>query len=220
MAELPPRPIPAAEFFEKFVPDAFAESGLSAGTAEVDLKLGVRLEGEGGGEWLLHLNRGALSVESGSRKGAVVTLRQSVDDWRGALWEGRGGAFGQQALAFFQPGTRSPETKSALAGGSALNPAALTQLQNLDGEIKMVVSGGAGGDWVMAVKLGPGDLPAEPTTTVTVSAEDADAMGRGELDPLQAFMAGRIQIAGDMTLMMQVQAIQMQAAASSPDWKT
>ena len=36
-------------------------------------------------------------------------------------------------------------------------------------------------------------------------------MERGELDPLQAFMAGRVRIAGDMALLMQMQAIQMQA---------
>jgi putative sterol carrier protein len=47
-----------------------------------------------------------------------------------------------------------------------------------------------------------------------VTAEDAAALERGELDPMQAFMSGRIQIAGDMTLLMQMQAIQMQAQAS------
>ena len=40
-------------------------------------------------------------------------------------------------------------------------------------------------------------------------------MAAGTLDPMQAFMAGRIQVAGDMALMMQMQAIQMQAAAAA-----
>ena len=57
--------------------------------------------------------------------------------------------------------------------------------------------------------------PEEPTTTITVKAEDADAMERGELDPMQAFMSGRILVAGDMALMMQMQAIQMQAQAAA-----
>jgi putative sterol carrier protein len=39
-------------------------------------------------------------------------------------------------------------------------------------------------------------------------------MDRGELNPVEAFMAGRIQIAGDLTLVMQVQAIQMQATSA------
>jgi hypothetical protein len=97
-------------------------------------------------------------------------------------------------------------------GGAAPSPAALQQMQTLNGVIRMVVAGGAGGDWRVDFKLGPGALPAEPTTTVTVTAADADAMATGQLDPMQAFMAGRIQVAGDMALMMQMQAIQMQAA--------
>jgi putative sterol carrier protein len=40
-------------------------------------------------------------------------------------------------------------------------------------------------------------------------------MERGELNPMEAFMAGRIKVAGDMTLMMQMQAIQMQAAQAA-----
>ena len=87
-------------------------------------------------------------------------------------------------------------------------------MQALDGVIRMVVAGGEGGDWQVDFKLGPGAIPEEPTTTVTVTAADADAMAAGELDPMQAFMAGRIQVAGDMALMMQMQAIQMQAAAA------
>jgi hypothetical protein len=94
-----------------------------------------------------------------------------------------------------------------------MSPAALQQLQALRGMIKMVVGGGPGGDWAVGFKLGPGPIPEPPTTTVSISAADADAMERGELDPMQAFMSGRIQIAGDMTLMMQMQAIQMQAQA-------
>ena len=46
-----------------------------------------------------------------------------------------------------------------------------------------------------------------------MSAADAEALERGELDPMQAFMSGRMRVAGDMTLMMQMQAIQMQVAA-------
>ena len=67
----------------------------------------------------------------------------------------------------------------------------------------------------MSFKLGPGAIPEEATTTITITAEDADAMADGTLDPMQAFMAGRIQVAGDMALMMQMQAIQMQAAAQA-----
>jgi putative sterol carrier protein len=40
-------------------------------------------------------------------------------------------------------------------------------------------------------------------------------MERGELNPMEAFMAGRIQVAGDMTLLMQLQSAQMQASMAA-----
>ena len=75
-----------------------------------------------------------------------------------------------------------------------------------------MVTGDEGGDWSTSVKLGPGDIPAQSTTTISISSADAAAMQSGDLDPMQAFMSGRIIVSGDMTLVMQMQAIAMQAA--------
>ena len=209
MSQLPPPGTSAQEFFEVYVPRAFAASEVPDDAKQLDLTLGVKLDGDGGGEWKLHLKNGELTVAPGSTDDAAFTVLQSVVDWRGALWEERGGAFGKQSRSLFEPGSGGPGSMPA---------SALAQLQMLRGVIKMVVSGGAGGDWAVAFKLGPGPAPAEPTTTVSVTADDASALERGELDAMQAFMSGRIQIAGDMTLLMQMQAIQMsaQAAAAAP----
>lgn len=208
MSSLPPAGTTAREFFEVHVPKAFAAASLPDEARQLDLTLGVRLDGEGGGEWRLRLREGGLSVEAGSSEEAAFTVVQTVADWRGALWEGRGGAFGKQSRALFEPG-------AGAGGPGAMPPSALAQLQMLRGLIKMVVAGGPGGDWAVAFKLGPGPVPDPPTTTVTVSAADAEALERGELDPMQAFMSGRIQIAGDMALLMQMQAIQMTAQAAA-----
>ena len=212
MAQLPDSPIPASEFFEAFLPKAFAELELPDALRAVDLVLGVRLEGQGGGEWCVHLRAGSLRVEPGSREAAAFSVVQSVEDWRGALWEGRGGAIGRQAAAVFQPGA-APAARAADLG--APGPEALAQMQGLSGLVRMCVTGGDGGDWSLGLKLGPGEIPDEATTTVSLRAEDADALARGELNPLEAFLGGRIQIAGDVALLMQIQAIQMQAAARS-----
>jgi len=218
MPEFPESPMPAEAFLEDWLPRAFAELEHPPGTADVDVKLGVKLEGEGGGEWVFHLDRGTLRVTPGARDETAFTVVQSVEDWRGALWEGRGGVFGQQAVALFRPGAGDAASAGGgmSMGAAAPSPAALQQLASLDGLMRMLVAGGPGGDWRVDFKLGPGAIPDEPTTTITVAAEDADAMARGELDPMQAFMAGRVQVAGDMALMMQVQAIQMQAALGQP----
>jgi putative sterol carrier protein len=208
MSQLPPPGTSPAEFFEQFVPQAFAANPLPDAAKQIEVKLGVKLDGDGGGEWSYQLKGGQLAVSRASTEDAAFTLVQSVDDWRGALWEGRGGAFGKQSQALLQPG-------GAGAGAASAIPGALQQLQMLRGLVRMVVTGGPGGDWAVGFKLGPGPIPDPPTTTLTIGAADADAMERGELDPMQAFMSGRIQIAGDMTLLMQMQAIQMQAQAAA-----
>ena len=78
----------------------------------------------------------------------------------------------------------------------------------------MVVSDSAG-DWRVGLQLGPGEIPTRPTTEVCLSATDADQMATGDLKPIEAFMAGRIRILGDMGLVLQMQAAQMQAAAGA-----
>jgi len=214
MAEFPASPIAPKEFMESWLPSAFADAELPPGSEAVEVRLGVRLEGSEGGEWVFHLNKGSLVVQAGSRLETAFTVVQTVEDWRGALWEGRGGAFGQGAVAMFKPGAQAKGGSGGM-GAVAPSPAALQQMQTLDGVIRMVVAGGDAGDWSVSFKLGPGEIPEEATTTITITAADADAMASGELDPMQAFMAGRIQVAGDMALMMQMQAIQMQAAAAA-----
>ncbi len=211
MAEFPASPLTPAEFFEQWLPNAFAESDAGERVQDVDTKLGVQLRGEGGGEWVMHVSQGSLRVSAEARSETAFSIVQSVDDWRGSLWEGRGGAFGAQAAALFRPGS----APSGPAAQAAPSPAALEQLRTLDGVIRMVVAGGEGGDWSVDFKLGPGALPEEPTTTVTVQAEDAEAMAQGQLDPMQAFMSGKIQVAGDMALMMQMQMVMMQAQQPS-----
>jgi len=206
MTALPPATTSPKEFLENWLPKAVAESGLPENARSVDVRLGIRLEGDGGGDWIFHLRDGAVSVTPGPTEEAAFTLIQTVADWRGALWEGRGGAFGKQASGLFRP---NASQQPGAPGGRPMDPAALGRLQALRGMIRMVVAGGPGGDWKVNFKLGPGPIPAEPSTTVTISADDASAMERGELDPMQAFMAGRIQIAGDMALMMQMQAATM-----------
>lgn len=214
MPEFPGSPIAANEFMEQWLPEAFAEAELPPGSDQVDVQLGVVLEGEGGGEWVCHIHGGRMKVDPSSREGCPFTIVQPLEDWRGALWEGRGGAVGQGAAAFFRPGTQPPAGGQGQMGG-APPASALAEMEKLQGVIRMVVEGEPQGDWRVDFKLGPGPIPEEPTTTIKMQAEDAAAMQRGELDPMTAFMSGRMVVEGDMTLMMQMQAIQMQAAAAA-----
>ena len=214
MPEFPPNPLAPAEFLERWLPEAFHEAEVPEELRAADVKLGVRLDGQGGGEWVMHLASGTLRVAATSRAETAFTVVQTVEDWRGALWEGRGGAVGQGAAGLFRPGG-ARDARAAAGLGAAPNLATLEALRALDGLILVVVTGGEGGDWSVGARLGPGPIPEQPTTTISVSAADAAAMASGELNPLEAFMAGRIRVAGDVALMMQMQAIQMQAAAAA-----
>jgi putative sterol carrier protein len=214
MPAFPASPIAPAEFMEGYLPAAFAEAeAFRTSLTDLDARLGVRLEGESGGEWVVHVTGGEIAVKAEPREAAAFTLVQSVEDWRGALWQGRGGAIGRQAASLFRPDELGGARQGGL--GAPPSPAALAKMQSLEGLIRVVVAGGEGGDWRVGFKLGPGAIPAEPTTTLCL--EDADARALADAPEaeratllMQLFMAGRIRVEGDMALIMQMQAIQMQ----------
>ena len=216
MPAFPESPVPPAELLEQWLPAAFAEADLPDDLRALDYKLGVELTGEGGGEWVVQMVDGVVQVDAAPRGDTSFTYVQSVDDWRGALWGGEGGPFGKGAGALFDPQKMAEGTAKAAESGLPVvpSPAALEGLRVLDGLIQLAITEGDGA-WTIGLRLGPGAIPEEPNTTVSVTSEDAAQMESGELNPLEAFMAGRIQVTGDMTLMMQMQAVIMQAAAEA-----
>ena len=217
MSELPSQPVSPSEFFEHYLPRAFEELVLPDDVIDLELALGVQLEGEGGGQWRFAFSEGGLEVSSGSREDTLVSLVQSVEDWRGTLWEGRGGAIGRRAAEMIRSGRPPlPATPSGLP--DTPNQQMLDQIRGLDGVIEVTVFDDEEPDWRLCVKLGPGPLPDEATTTVRIASADVAALDSGELDPLQAFMSGRIEVGGDITLVLQLQAIAMQAAMSPREW--
>jgi len=211
MPEFPTSPVAPAELLEDFLPAAFEALPPPPGTESLKLALGLRLDGAEGGEWVVELEEGRVRVRAGSRDATAFSYVQSVDDWRGALWEGRGGWLGRGAAALFRPGAEESQAAMGLVGGAL--PRALQALGAVRGLLRVDVTG-PDGDWRVAVQLGPGAIPEEPTAIVSVAAEDIDEMIAGRLAPMEAFMAGRVRVTGDMTLLLQIQAAQMQAAGA------
>ncbi len=216
MPELPSASISPSEYLEQWLPRAFAEAGLPPGSEGLDVSLGLLLEGEGGGEWVIRIAAGAVSVTRGSREATPVTYVQRVADWRGALFSGAGGAVGEGASRFFRPqALRAAPASATQQLAAAPTPAALAELAKLEGVVRMEVTGGPSGDWAVAFKLGPGAIPSEATATLRMTADDAEALARGELDPMQAFLGGKVEVLGDMTIILQMQAAQMIAAEAA-----
>ena len=90
----------------------------------------------------------------------------------------------------------------------AANPKAKEKIADMDAIFQFVLEGEGGGTWCVIMKNG--DLTVKNSAdenahcTITQSTEDWGAMMRGELNPQQAFMSGKIQITGDMGLAMQI----------------
>lgn len=73
------------------------------------------------------------------------------------------------------------------------------------------ITGAGGGKWTVTVEGGKatvaGGEAGEPITTVMCSDEDLLGMINGELNPVSAFMQGKVKIGGDMSVAMKLQGL-------------
>lgn len=77
---------------------------------------------------------------------------------------------------------------------------------NLNAAIQLELTGEGAGDWILkvangAIAVSPGRASA-PNLTLTMAASDYVALSKGEVNPVNLFMAGKIKLQGDMTLAM------------------
>ena len=84
-------------------------------------------------------------------------------------------------------------------------------LNGMNAKVQFDLSGEGGGNWVVSIADGrvtteKGSTP-DPNVTASMSAADYVAMVNGELNPMNAFMTGKIRIKGDMALMMKLQSL-------------
>lgn len=70
------------------------------------------------------------------------------------------------------------------------------------------IGGAGGGDYTVRVAEGKCEVtkakPENPDLIATVTDTDMAAIAAGELDPVSAFMAGKLQVDGDLALAMRL----------------
>lgn len=85
------------------------------------------------------------------------------------------------------------------------------QLKGSEGVYQVRLTGEGGADFILTI----GDTGASvergvadnPGVTATMAASDFKAMAEGRLNPMTAFMSGRLSIAGSMGLAMKLSAL-------------
>ena len=156
-------------------------------TAQATIR--VVVEGEGSGTWYLNIDKGEMTVGSEAAFPPLMSIYESraYFDWSVSM-ASEAGLFGPSGQK-----TQNELTRSRIE-----------RLQKLTGLIQFVFTElPDGSELSFFLQLGAGERPETPQTVLTMKAEDAQKMARGEINAQAAFMGGVMQVTGDMALAMQ-----------------
>ena len=207
MTTFPAEPIPPREFIEDVIPSLFEEVELEPDEEAIDLRVGVVFEGDDGGEWTLHFVEGDLGVRDVRDPEAELTVIQTVEDWRSALWEGRPALIADGVEQIRRGGANELRPPAPADGQPRVDP--LKGISDLRGRIEMVIDDAGEARWAVGVLVGPGAVPETPQATITLGAAEAESIRSGALHPLEALISGQLQLDGDLGLILQLQAVAM-----------
>jgi len=168
------------------------------GLRAVDATIRVEVRGEGGGTFFLNVAAGTMVAGDTPSHPPFMTVVQDRASFERLAAEAGDSAMGMLGGL------------SGLAGGMKLTRARLDNLDAVKGSLLFEVTGRQG--FRVLTHFGQGPLPERPDTTLSVDPGAYSELRSGQLDPQGAFMSGKIKVAGNMQL-----AMQLALAALSPD---
>ena len=198
-SDTPPEP---RSFFTERFPEQMnrrlAEQEQAAATAEralagmraVDATLRFDVRGPGGGTWYVNLARGRASAGEKPAYPPFLAVVVEADDFE-PLWR----EAGDDVLAFLGG-------VSGMGQPIRLTRTRVEQIAAVGGSLRFELVGADG--FALVAHLGTEPTDAAPATTIRVDSEAYRALRGGALQAHDAFLAGKIQVEGDMQLAMQL----------------
>jgi hypothetical protein len=184
-----PAPTSAREFFENYLPGWF---GSAAGSATSPGALVFHVADE---SYALRLEAGTLRVSSDAATDAILQVSMSSADFAELI---------RQAEGLFQSG--ASDRLLALRSLS-LDPERAKMIRNVDGSVAFEITDEA---QVRTLLLSPGVAVAgatPPACTVRVAAADFWALSRGDKNPFELLMDGKIRMQGRMEVAMALSSV-------------
>jgi len=187
-----PADIAPAEFFGEWLSKQVEPLKPLLGVlGDQSATMSIRVTGDDGGEWSCTVNKDGLTIKEGLSEEAEVTVILSTPDFQRAV-------SGALPMAGSRAGRKRPSPEEA----PGLIENALEQLRQVAGQLRYRIEDPAG-DFMVDVKFA-GPLKDDPDVEVIMSRETAEGIAGGSLNPQTAFMAGQVQIQGDISLLMQL----------------
>lgn len=187
----PPPGIAASEFFERWLPEAFAAAGHRVPPDAPVVR--ATISGAGGGAWELEATDGALTVRAPGREPPDVWIRQSAADLRVAL------------------GEHDPDLPPLFPDGFSARSLLVVDARDVDlvrqvsGRLLVEIEGRRRRRWAIDVGFGKAGVSAgRPRTTVRLDGGTFEGLRSRAIPPMQPLLDGRLKVEGDRALAMQL----------------
>ncbi len=185
-----PADISVKKYFEEIVPQLF-QSELKnhpvKGMEGIDFKLQFKITGDTTSTYSVVVKNGSdLQIMEGSIPDPHLSFELNEKDWRDSI-TGKEGA-GSVMDMFFNPSMLSRSKYDSLVG--------------VKGSLNLALGRESGTPFNAKLKFNNADIPV---STISMKATEYGGMLKGQINPVTAFMSGKLKITGDMGLAMKLQ---------------